>query len=56
MFTVPLYFQTSENASATVAGAHLFPAVIGNAVGGVLVGKWIQRLLLALSLSPHLPP
>ncbi|KAL9618103.1 MAG: hypothetical protein Q9160_007173 [Pyrenula sp. 1 TL-2023] len=43
MFTVPLYFQVSANASATVAGAHLFPAVAGNAIGGILVGILIKR-------------
>jgi len=43
MFTVPLYFQISENASAMKAGAQLFPGVAGNAVGMLLVGLVIKR-------------
>lgn len=49
MFTIPLYFQTSANASVTVAGVHLFPAVAGNAIGGILVGILIKRLVDALA-------
>ncbi|KAF7542386.1 hypothetical protein G7Z17_g11613 [Cylindrodendrum hubeiense] len=43
MFAVPLYFQVTERASNTVAGAHLFPAVVGNAVGGIVGGVWIKK-------------
>lgn len=43
MFTVPLYFQVTARVSPTVAGAHLFPAVAGNAVGGLLTGFLIKR-------------
>ena len=45
MFAVPLYFQvtSSPRPSATVAGAHLVPAVVGNAVGGIISGSVIKR-------------
>ena len=43
MFAVPLYFQITARASNTVAGAHLAPAVVGNAVGGILSGIIIKR-------------
>jgi hypothetical protein len=43
MFCVPVYFQVSENASASVAGAHLFPAVGGNAIGSLISGAVIRR-------------
>lgn len=43
MFAIPLYFQVTARASNTVAGAHLFPAVAGNAVGGLLAGATIKR-------------
>jgi len=43
MYTVPLYFRVTQNSSNTVAGSHLFPAVIGNTVGGLLAGFLIQR-------------
>ncbi|TLD37309.1 multidrug resistance protein [Venturia nashicola] len=43
MFCVPLYFQITQNASATLAGAHLFPAVGGNAIGALLSGWIIKR-------------
>ncbi|OAA57552.1 multidrug resistance protein [Niveomyces insectorum RCEF 264] len=42
MFSVPLYFKASADVSNTVAGAHLFPAVVGNAVGGILSGLYIK--------------
>ena len=45
MFSIPLYFQTSANASVMVAGAHLFPAVVGNAIGSLLVGIIIKRYI-----------
>ncbi|KAI8933411.1 hypothetical protein NX059_010026 [Plenodomus lindquistii] len=43
MFAVPLYFQTTAGATNTVAGAHLVPAVVGNAIGGILSGAMIKR-------------
>lgn len=43
MFAVPLYFQVTARASSTVAGAHLFPAVFGNAIGGLISGAVIKR-------------
>ncbi len=43
MYTVPLYFQVTQRASSTVAGAHLFPAVAGNTIGGMLAGWFIHR-------------
>ncbi|KAL3589651.1 hypothetical protein FPOAC2_11822 [Fusarium poae] len=43
MFSVPLYFQVTKNASNTVAGAYLFPAVAGNAIGAILAGLVINR-------------
>ncbi|KAM0273873.1 hypothetical protein ACHAQH_008168 [Verticillium albo-atrum] len=43
MFAVPIYFQVTQRASNTVAGAHLFPAVAGNAAGGILAGLLIRR-------------
>ncbi|OAL50141.1 MFS general substrate transporter [Pyrenochaeta sp. DS3sAY3a] len=43
MFIIPIYFQTTRNATTEQAGAYLIPAVIGNAVGGLLTGSWIKR-------------
>ncbi|KAG5659510.1 hypothetical protein KAF25_002069 [Fusarium avenaceum] len=43
MFSVPLYFQVTQKVSNSVAGAHLFPSVFGNALGGVFCGYFIKR-------------
>lgn len=43
MFAVPLYFQVTAGASSTVAGVHLFPAVFGNAIGGLISGAIIKK-------------
>lgn len=43
MFCVPLYFQITQNAGSALAGAHLFPAVAGNACGALLAGIAIHR-------------
>ncbi|KAK1763022.1 major facilitator superfamily domain-containing protein [Phialemonium atrogriseum] len=43
MFLVPLYFQVTTRTSNAEAGAHLFPAVVGNAVGGLISGVYIKR-------------
>ncbi|KAK0114280.1 hypothetical protein ONS95_013775 [Cadophora gregata] len=59
MFSIPLYFRTTQNSSNTTAGSHLFPAVLGNTAGGLLSGLYISRtghykslsLLAALSSS-----
>lgn len=51
MFTVPLYFQVTDRASASNAGAHLFPAVFGNAMGGLICGYIIRRSMHAVSTS-----
>lgn len=58
MFSVPLYFQITSRSSASSAGAHLVPAVAGNAIGGVLSGILIKRsgrykalIILAVTFS-----
>ncbi|KAK6219245.1 hypothetical protein LQW54_002233, partial [Pestalotiopsis sp. IQ-011] len=43
VFAVPLYFQVTQKVSNTVAGAHLFPAVFGNAIGGLVTGRLIKH-------------
>lgn len=43
MYSVPLYFRVTQNSSNTTAGSHLFPAVLGNTLGGLLSGLYIQR-------------
>jgi hypothetical protein len=43
MYTVPLYFRVTQNSSNTVAGSHLFPAVVGNAIGALLAGLVIKQ-------------
>jgi MFS family permease len=43
MFSVPLYFQVTRNMSNTECGMHLVPAVVGNAIGGLLSGVIIKR-------------
>ncbi|KAI8302633.1 major facilitator superfamily transporter [Colletotrichum sp. SAR11_240] len=43
MFSVPLYFQVTKRVSNTVAGLHLFPAVAGNAIGGIMAGYLIKK-------------
>lgn len=58
MFAVPLYFQITARASSSVTGAHLVPAVVGNAVGGILAGLyikwWVQSWCLASLVSKNL--
>ena len=43
MYTVPSYFQVTSNVSIANAGAHLVPAVVGNAIGGLISGIIIKR-------------
>ena len=42
MFTIPLYFQVTQCASATMVGVHLIPAVVGNTIGSLLAGLFIR--------------
>ena len=46
MYSVPLFFQLIDNASASIAGAHLFPAIAGVAVAGLLGGHAIKRYVI----------
>jgi hypothetical protein len=48
MFSVPLYFQVTQKVSNSEAGAHLFPSVFGNALGGVFCGYFIKRYVTRL--------
>ncbi|KAF3016166.1 hypothetical protein E8E14_009600 [Neopestalotiopsis sp. 37M] len=43
MYSVPLYFQVTQRTSSTIAGAHLFPAVVGNTIGALAVGHIIKK-------------
>ncbi|KAI2634021.1 major facilitator superfamily transporter [Xylaria nigripes] len=43
MYFVPLYFQITTTASNTVVGFHVTPSVVGNAIGGLVAGYFIQR-------------
>ncbi|PQE17967.1 major facilitator superfamily transporter protein [Rutstroemia sp. NJR-2017a WRK4] len=43
MYSVPIYFRVAQESSNTLAGLHLFPAVIGNTLGGLLAGLLIQK-------------
>ncbi|KUJ20103.1 MFS general substrate transporter [Mollisia scopiformis] len=43
MYSVPLYFRATQLTTNTVAGAHLFPAVVGNTIGGLLSGYIIRK-------------
>jgi hypothetical protein len=45
MFSVPLYFQVTARTSYAEAGAHLMPAVVGNALGGLFSGALIKKLV-----------
>ncbi|KAH9904947.1 major facilitator superfamily transporter [Xylariomycetidae sp. FL2044] len=57
VYTVPLYFQVTTKSTNTMAGLHLVPAVIGNAIGGLVAGKLIRKtgrykvVILAAALS-----
>ncbi|CAG9989203.1 unnamed protein product [Clonostachys byssicola] len=42
MFSVPLYFQVTQRASAAKSGAHIVPAVIANTIGALASGKMLQ--------------
>lgn len=44
IFSVPLYYRITTDASNTQAGAYLFPSVLGNAVGGIIAGHVIRRM------------
>lgn len=43
MFSVPIYFQVTQRVSNAKAGAHLFPAVMGNALGAIAAGIIIKK-------------
>lgn len=43
MYSVPLYFKATQFTTNTEAGAHLFPAVLGNTAGGLIAGYIIQK-------------
>ncbi|KEZ40197.1 Major facilitator superfamily transporter [Scedosporium apiospermum] len=43
MFSVPIYFQVTQRVSNAKAGAHLFPAVMGNALGAIVAGIIIKK-------------
>ena len=43
MFSVPLYFQVTLGASNTAAGARLVPAFVGNTLGSLMAGYFIQK-------------
>lgn len=43
MMLVPIYFQITDRASFTTAGAHLRASVFGNAVRGLLTGYVIHK-------------
>ncbi|KAL3486219.1 major facilitator superfamily domain-containing protein [Aspergillus germanicus] len=44
MYTVPTFFEITQGASSTVAGAKLFPAVVGVTIGGLLGGYMTKRM------------
>lgn len=43
MFSVPLYFHVTAGLSNAASGFHFVPAVVGNAIGGLLSGAMIAR-------------
>lgn len=43
MSSVPLYFQVTQRAKPGEAGAYLVPAVVGNTVGGLITGIYINK-------------
>jgi hypothetical protein len=51
MYSVPLFFRLVDNASATVAGAHLFPAIAGVTVAGLAGGFAIKRCVAIFTLK-----
>jgi hypothetical protein len=51
MFGIPIYFQVTEDASVASAGSRLIPAIVGNALGGLLAGFIIRR---SVNLKFHL--
>jgi hypothetical protein len=40
-----MYIQVTKQASTTVAGAYLIPSIIGNTLGGLATGIYIQRYI-----------
>ncbi|RDW59240.1 hypothetical protein BP5796_12164 [Coleophoma crateriformis] len=43
MYSVPQYFQITNDSSSTSAGFHLVPAVVGNTIGAFCAGQHIKR-------------
>ncbi|OIW33161.1 MFS general substrate transporter [Coniochaeta ligniaria NRRL 30616] len=43
MYTVPIFFQATQGASSSTAGAHLLPAPLGVTVGGLIGGCMTRR-------------
>ncbi|KUJ08702.1 MFS general substrate transporter [Mollisia scopiformis] len=43
IFFIPLYFRISLNESVALAGTRMFPAVLGNTLGGLFGGLLISR-------------
>ncbi|CAK7227258.1 hypothetical protein SCUCBS95973_006479 [Sporothrix curviconia] len=43
IYSVPLYFPVTAAASPAAAGLYLVPVVVGNTVGGLATGAYIQR-------------
>lgn len=43
MYSVPLYFQITQRATNTQAGARLVPAVLGNTIGALSAGFYIKN-------------
>ncbi|WPH02263.1 putative major facilitator superfamily transporter [Acrodontium crateriforme] len=55
MVSVPLYFQSTAEATPAQAGAYLIPAFLGNTFGGLVAGYWIKsngRYKIPTVLSP----
>ncbi|KAH8177767.1 major facilitator superfamily protein [Sarocladium implicatum] len=42
MFSVPLYFQVTQRASAASSGARIVPAVVGNTIGALISGRVVK--------------
>lgn len=43
MFSIPLYFQVTKNATTGESGAYMISSIAGNTAGGLLTGMLIKR-------------
>lgn len=43
MYFIPMYFQVTKGVSTAQGGAYLVPAVVGNTIGGLLTGYYVQK-------------